>query len=102
MGDKDKAIIQTIKTGIKHGDGSIFFTTKDPTNNYDNFMVLRGALWAANNHRFTKTETEVSAGYGERVTLTKISVHYQFRDMNDLKKPITHLPLSKYGVWRKK
>jgi LysM repeat protein len=102
LGDKDKAILQTVKTGIKHGDGSIFFTTKDPTNNYDNFMVLRGALWAANNHSFTKTETEVSAGYGERVTLTKISVRYQFRDMNDLKKPITHLPLSKYGVWRKK
>jgi LysM repeat protein len=41
-GDKDKAILQTVKTGIDFGDGSLFFAKKDVSNSYDNFMVLRG------------------------------------------------------------
>lgn len=101
-GDKEKAIIRTIKTGIKHGDGSIFFTNKDKSNSYDNFMILRGALWASNNHTFTKTETDVHVGPGEVVTISKIDVRHQFRNLNDLKNPITPLLLSKYGAWRKK
>jgi LysM repeat protein len=105
-GDRDKSIIQTIKTGIDFGDGSLFFAKKDVSNSYDNFMVLRGALWASANHTVTRKEAEVqlSSRYGEPMTRTRVTfeVRYSPGSMNDLKKPITKSSLSKYGVWRKK
>lgn len=45
-GDYEKAISETIITGIKHGDGGVFFPKEDKTNNYDNYMILRGCLWS--------------------------------------------------------
>ena len=100
-GDKDKAIIRTVKTGINYGDGSILFAKKDNSNNYDNFMILRGALWAAQNHTLTTSRFEVSAGRGESVTRSRNEIRYQFKGLNELRTSIDSLSLSKYGVWRK-
>jgi RHS repeat-associated protein len=47
------AISETIETGMKHGDGCIVCMPWDGeyTNTYDNYMVLRGAMWANEMYR---------------------------------------------------
>lgn len=56
-GNPRQAILETIETGRKYGDGSFWgrlgLNTPDHTNGYDNYMVLRGAIWASNRYYIT-------------------------------------------------
>lgn len=51
-GNYDKAIKETIITGMEFGAG-IPFTTDD-SNSYDNYMILRGCLWSKKKFVWTK------------------------------------------------
>lgn len=96
-GDANKAILQTIETGMEYGDGSIVGSTEDYSNAYDNFMILRGALWAAANHTVTK---KVSKSWlGERTTIT---VQYTPKDQKPLTTSISKSDLQAHGVWLKR
>lgn len=57
-GDYEKAISETIITGIKHGDGGVFIPKEDKTNNYDNYMILRGCLWSKSKFTYVTRENE--------------------------------------------
>ena len=46
-GTMNKAIQNTLKAGQKYGDGNIISPTADNSSQYDNLMILRGALWQA-------------------------------------------------------
>ncbi|ATB28108.1 LysM peptidoglycan-binding domain-containing protein [Melittangium boletus] len=97
LGDVDKAIAQTIQTGMEYGDGSLIGATEDHSNAYDNFMILRGALWAAQNHTVVK---KVSKGW--RGESTSITVTYTPKDQSALMSPISVADLKKYGSWVKR
>ena len=57
--------VSTIKAGQEYGDGSIFGGVSDFTNSYDNYMILRGALYGTENRDITKSITkDEAAKYG--------------------------------------
>ncbi|WP_437421962.1 hypothetical protein [Stutzerimonas chloritidismutans] len=99
LGDENQAITSTIQTGMDWGDGT-FLGEKDNSNSYDNFMVLRGALWAADNHQPTKT-TKTFYQRGGAIKRNIITVQYVPASTARLENSITAESLSKYGIWKK-
>lgn len=97
-GDKEKSIEAVIKAGLEHGDGSIIPSTENDPNKYDNFMILRGALWASENHTVTKKVEKWVFGWAHE----SFEVHYGFKDTTRLSMPISKSLLDKYGSWSKK
>jgi hypothetical protein len=55
------AIKNTIQTGQKYGDGKIIGGKSDYSNSYDNYMILRGAMWGANGRPITQPITKEEA-----------------------------------------
>lgn len=45
-GNAEGAIDETIKTGREYGEGKLIGNKTDYSNTYDNYFLLRGALWA--------------------------------------------------------
>jgi hypothetical protein len=99
LGSKEQAITSTIQTGMDWGDGTLL-GEKDKSNSYDNFMVLRGALWGAENHQITKT-TKVIHTRGGAINRTITTVQYAPTSTARLESPINSDSLDKYGVWKK-
>ncbi len=63
---KYNAIMETIKTGRKHGSGSLMGggSGQDNSNGYGNYMILRGAAYGAHGRDITKPITaEEAKGY---------------------------------------
>lgn len=105
LGDTEKAIIETVKTGISWGDGKLFGSS-DYTNEYDNYMVLRGALWAKENHRI-KTKKVTLRDIPEPGLLTPYPQTYEehiviFAATSNARliSPIDATSVSAYGIWR--
>jgi hypothetical protein len=94
-GNKDKAIIETIKTGIKHGDGRFLFPKPDNDNSYDNYMILRSALWTTENLEYYERELPMPDGSSR---FTKTTIYKKSSDMK-LIEPITENLRNKYGLW---
>ena len=46
-GNKATSIFETMALGRKYGEGKLFGGTPDNSNTYDNYFVLRGAIWAS-------------------------------------------------------
>jgi len=46
-GDKDASIRKTVQKGKEYGEGKIVGGEVDDSNTYDNYFILRGALWAS-------------------------------------------------------
>lgn len=98
-GSKDSAISQTVKTGIEYGDGNPLIPAADPTNEYDNYMVLRGARWASENFTLEVVHRVVD-GFVPR-TIEQIRTRYNsFSDIR-LRTACDQESLTKYGVWLK-
>ncbi|WP_164021218.1 hypothetical protein [Pyxidicoccus trucidator] len=96
IGVVNAAISQTVVTGMKYGDGIPVFGSTDNSASYDNFMVLRGALWAAENHTVHQVMvTHVKMPYKKNV------VQYKFVNTDKLKNPVGDDSLAKYGMWKK-
>ncbi|MCJ8170458.1 hypothetical protein [Atopomonas sediminilitoris] len=99
LGDEDRAILATVKTGMEWGDGTLL-GEKDYNNSYDNFMVLRGALWASDNHQLIKIAKVVNhRGVVLKKTIT--TAQYVQSSMIKLEAPISAESYSKYGIWKK-
>lgn len=63
--DNYTSTVTTVRTGQEFGDGSIFGGVSDFSNSYDNYMILRGALYGTENRDITKPITkEEAAKYG--------------------------------------
>lgn len=100
LGSKSEAIIKTIETGMQYGSGDVVGSTLDKTNEYDNFMVLRGALWASENHSLHKEIHKVTVrGFVHERTTTNVT--YTQTSRSRLQNSISSEPLGKYGVWKK-
>lgn len=97
LGEESKAISQTVQTGMDWGEGTVT-GAKDKSNEYDNFMVLRGALWASENHTLVKTVKIIPhRGGASKRTIT--TVNYIPVSIDKLKNPISAAALSQYGLW---
>jgi len=60
------SITNTLKAGQKYGDGNPINPKADYSSQYDNFMILRGALWQAGKQSLT---TPVSASNAKKYGL---------------------------------
>ena len=97
----EAAIKKTVETGMKYGDGLPIFPTEDKTNEYDNYMVLRGALWASENFELRTEKVRVFAGrmgYRENVVTSTV---YRVASDQKLRTSITQGSVDKYGEWKK-
>lgn len=95
--DKDSAIIETINTGIKYGDGNPAKPEEDRSNKYDNYMVMRGAIWASENFQRI-TSKRVIHGHTPVVTDQTITKYMAVSDSR-LRRAGNAGELAKYGVW---
>jgi hypothetical protein len=98
--NKGKAIRKTVETGIGWGDGTLFGSS-DPCNEYDNYMVLRGTLWASENHSLASDEITVP---GADYPITQSISRTVFTPTGDsrMKSPIDPVSASTYGVWKQR
>lgn len=99
-GDVEKSIAETIKTGIAYGDGNPLVPRADLTNEYDNYMILRGALWASENFKLSKQNRTIEGNIGGRTYELTTSIYAPFSDQR-LKDPIDTGSITKYGLWLK-
>lgn len=96
--DKDLAIIRTVKTGIEYGDGNPWMPRADSTNEYDNYMVLRGAVWAAENFIISVGRRDIE-GFVPRSIEQTASQYVAVSDAY-LRNACGAELVNKYGVWR--
>jgi hypothetical protein len=99
-GDPESAIAKTVDTGIAYGDGNPLIPSADLTNEYDNYMVLRGALWASENFQLTKNKRTIEGNIGSREIEQTMTI-YNFSSHRRLKNFINAEDLAKYGAWLK-
>lgn len=100
LGDVNRAIRATVETGITYGDGNPLIPNADQTNEYDNYMVLRGALWAAENFQLSKQKRVVEGNIGGRTLEQTLTIYNPSSD-SKLRTPVDVETLVKYGAWLK-
>ena len=64
IGDKKskaEAVKETVKVGKEYGEGKLIGGKTDNSNTYDNYFILRGALFGASQRDFTKPITQDEA-----------------------------------------
>lgn len=98
-GAKDAAIVKTVQVGIEYGDGNPLMPISDPTNEYDNFMVLRGAVWASENFSLDVTRNDVE-GLVPR-SIERVSSRYLAISDARLRHSCDTASISEYGIWCK-
>ncbi len=89
----------TIKTGITWATGGpwdALMQKSDSTNEYDNFFVLRGALYASKKFTYNVNRTEITY---PAVKVTESSIYVSAKTLG---KSITKEELEQYGIWNKK
>lgn len=97
-GDPESAIAKTVETGISYCDGNPLIPSADLTNEYDNYMVLRGALWASENFQLTKQKRIIERNIGTR-EIEQVMTIYKFASDRRLKGPVDAEALAEYGAW---
>jgi hypothetical protein len=98
--NKPAAVRESVLTGMEYGDGNPFAPAGDATNEYDNFMVLRGALWASENFQLVITKTLLQTPHTVK-TVERTSTVYQPGSSQYLQQPISASSLAQYGKWKK-
>ncbi|WP_079203926.1 hypothetical protein [Pseudomonas sp. CC6-YY-74] len=95
-----EAIRKTVRTGMEYGDGNPFSPNSDPTNQYDNYMVLRGALWASENFQLIVTRELLHTRDVVR-TVERTSTVFQPGSLRYLQQSISTESLTSFGEWKK-
>jgi hypothetical protein len=89
-----KDIRKTVEIGITWGDGT-YFGDVDYSNEYDNYFVLRGALFASK--KFTYDFKKSGLSYPQIISVETIN-HV---NSNMLSVAIKESEVGKYGIWKK-
>lgn len=97
---KPAAIRKCVNTGIDYGDGHLIGSTADKTNTYDNFMVLRGALWASENFQITITKRVLDTPNTTKI-VEDATTQYIPTSAQPLHQPVSIFALAEYGEWQK-
>lgn len=95
-----EAIRKTVRTGMEYGDGNPFAPNDDPTNEYDNYMVLRGALWASENFQLIVTKELFQTRDVVR-TVERTKTVLRPGSSRYLQQPVSTESLATYGEWKK-
>lgn len=69
----------------------------DRTRSYDNFMLLRGALFASQRFSVTRATQDLIIEHGIKSTVTHVSTGIKPTDSSILGKPIDNPTAKKYG-----
>lgn len=98
--DKDWSIRKTGVTGLEWANGNWKGEDHGTQNVYDNFMIIRGALWASENfHREISAHTYGGLrGLGEASPTVKTTFRFASSDL--LKTPVSSRSLEKYKTWK--
>lgn len=88
-----KNIINTVKTGMKWGTGTLT-GEMDHSNEYDNYFVLRGAIFSSKKFSYEIKSSDKSYS---SVVSTEIN---NYIDPATLSNPINNDELMKYGIWK--
>lgn len=91
--DKDKKIIKTVDIGIRFGTG-IPLDSPDKENTYDNYFVLRGAIWSSKKY-ISQIENDTSSYQGIKMRIIPTECCE-----SELSKQITIKQREEYGIWR--
>ena len=94
-----QSIKQVIDIGVRFGDGctvTAVFSEGDTSNEYDNFMVLRGALYARRSFTYHKEKAGFFSLSEEELVETQHDI-----PASELAKPITEDEFRRYGTWNK-
>lgn len=97
---KSAAISKTVQTGMEYGDGNPFAPSSDPSNEYDNYMVLRGALWASDNFQLVVTKELLHTPNTTR-TVERTNTVFRPGPLRYLQQPISTESLDAFGEWKK-
>lgn len=90
----DQSILKAVQTGIEWGAGTITGEV-DYSNEYDNYFVLRGALFASKNFKY-KVESTGKSYPAVIVEETNLNANPEI-----LGEHINNGELEKYGIWKK-
>lgn len=98
--NKDFAIRKTGEIGIEWGSGKVYEPAETgPGDVYDNFMILRGALWASENFRLeVKQHTILDRGIPYEIETT--NAVYAPTSRTRLTRSISQSDIDRYGVWQ--
>ena len=91
--DEEQKIKKTVDVGIKFGTG-IPLDSPDKENTYDNYFVLRGAIWSSKKYK-SSMAYDTSSYQG-----TKMKISTTDHVADELSKPISIQQRDKYGIWR--
>lgn len=91
QGSDDLAIKSTLLVGQSHGGGQLFGGTPDKSNRYDNYMILRGAIWATNAY-------DISPWKGKYSGATFYSINRNNYSTIRLSDPINKGTAVKHGI----
>ena len=83
-GNTERSVLNTIDAGREYGEGRLVGGTRDNTNTYDNYFILRGSLWAKQRYIMLYDKNNKSYLYNTG------------RSNNYLKTPITPSLRNKY------
>ncbi|EML0455780.1 MULTISPECIES: hypothetical protein [Klebsiella] len=89
-----QSITKTVQIGIEWGAGTIT-GSEDYSNEYDNYFVLRGALFASKNFTYKVTST------GKSYPAVEVKEISNSVKAEMLGAPIKNSELEKYGIWKK-
>ncbi|CAD6175615.1 Uncharacterised protein [Escherichia coli] len=89
-----QSITKTVQIGIEWGAGTLTGEV-DYSNEYDNYFVLRGALFASKNFTYKVTST------GKSYPAVEVEEISNSVKAEMLSSPIKTSELEKYGIWKK-
>lgn len=90
-----QAVKNVVALGQTFGGG--LFGSADKTRSYDNFMLLRGALFASQRFSVTRATQDLIIEHGIKSTVTHVSTGIKPTDSSILGKPIDNSTAKKYG-----
>ena len=94
-----KSVTEVVDIGIKWGPGTPWGRVSgdfDFTNTYDNYFILRGALYAEKKYTYTLLKNETGA-----YPTVRIIEHVSVINSHELAKHITQVEAKKYATWKK-
>lgn len=97
--DIDLSIIKTGTTGLKWANGSWQGEDQGTQNVYDNFMIIRAALWASENFKREVISNSYGGLRGLGGATTAVITSFKFASSSVLKAQISGHTLKKYKAW---
>ncbi|HKM97231.1 MAG TPA: hypothetical protein VJY99_11130 [Buttiauxella sp.] len=96
------SIPDTVSTGITWGSGK-YYDAADKSNSYDNYFVLRAALYASKRFFYERIDyvPVVISESGKSIPIVEYKEATREVHASELRKPITEMEVQSYAAWKK-